>query len=66
MAMTNDERNALVAEKVAKLRSELSELGVPSTFFYRAPGSAKAPVAYLLIGETDSDLEEARADRQRW
>lgn len=64
IAMANDERDALVREKVAKLRSELEELGMPSTFFYRAPGSAKAPVAYLLIGETPSDLDEARADRR--
>jgi hypothetical protein len=28
--------------------------------FWRAPGSAKAPVAYLLVGESFEDVEEAR------
>ncbi|EUC20759.1 hypothetical protein [Paraburkholderia hospita] len=62
--MTNEERSALVAEKVGKLRKELEELGVASSFFYRTPGSAKAPLAYLLIGETAADVEEARSDRR--
>jgi hypothetical protein len=55
-----DEQAALVKEKVASLRQELAELGVESSFFYRAPGSAKAPVGFLLIGETQADLEAAR------
>lgn len=62
--MTNEERSALVAEKVDKLRKELEELGVVSSFFYRAPGAAKAPVAYLLIGETTDDIDEARSDKR--
>lgn len=49
-----------VREKVERLRQELAELGLGSSFFYRAPGSAKAPVAYLLIGETQTDIEIAR------
>ncbi|CAB3754147.1 hypothetical protein [Paraburkholderia humisilvae] len=60
--MTNEERSALVAEKVGKLRKELEELGVASSFFYRTPWAAKAPVAYLLIGETTGDIDEARTD----
>lgn len=64
IAMTNEERIALVAEKVGKLRKELEELGLASSFFYRAPGSAQAPVAYLLIGETAGDVEEARSDKR--
>ena len=62
--MTNEERNALVAEKIGKLRKELEELGAASAFFYRSPGTAKAPVAYLLIGETAADVEEARSDKR--
>ena len=62
--MTNEERSALVAEKVGKLRKELEELGVASSFFYRTLGTAKAPVAYLLIGETAGDVEEARTDKR--
>jgi hypothetical protein len=62
--MTNEERDVIVAEKVSQLRKDLAELGLESAFFYRAPGSAKAPVGYLLIGETSEDVEEARADRR--
>lgn len=58
--MTNEERSALVAEKVGKLRKELEELGLETSFSYRAPGSARAPVGFLLIGETPADVEEAR------
>jgi hypothetical protein len=61
--MMDDERSAVVAEKIAKLRKELEELGVASSFFYRTPGSATAPVAYLLIGELAGDVEEARSDK---
>jgi hypothetical protein len=62
--MTNEERSALVAEKVGKLRKELEALGVASSFFYRTPGSATAPVAYLLIGESAGDVDEARSDKR--
>lgn len=64
MNLTNEERIAKAAEKVEQLRQELVALGFEASFFYRAPGSAKAPVGYLLIGETRADLEEARADRR--
>ncbi|WP_244135480.1 MULTISPECIES: hypothetical protein [Burkholderia cepacia complex] len=56
----DESRAALVREKVERLRQELAELGLESSFFYRSPGSAKAPVAFLLIGETQGDVEEAR------
>ncbi|HDR8918775.1 TPA: hypothetical protein QDA94_004184 [Burkholderia vietnamiensis] len=58
--MMDESRAALVREKVERLRQELAELGLESSFFYRSPGSAKAPVAFLLIGETQGDVEEAR------
>ncbi len=35
-------------------------MGLETAFFYRAPGSAKAPVGFLLVGETASDVEDAR------
>ncbi len=63
--MTDKVRNALVLEKVSQLRKALEELGLDSSFFYRTPGSATAPVGYLLIGESADDLEAARADRGR-
>lgn len=50
----------LLAEKVTTFRREIEELGLASSFFWRAPGSAKAPVLHLLIGETSIDVEEAR------
>lgn len=50
----------MVREKVARLRQELAELGLETSFVYRSPGSAKAPVGVLLIGETPGDVEEAR------
>lgn len=53
-------QTALVREKVATLRRELTDLGLDSSFFYRSPGSAKGPVGFLLIGETQEDLEAAR------
>ncbi|MCA7889981.1 hypothetical protein LGM58_43185 [Burkholderia contaminans] len=56
----DDARAALVRVKVERLRQELAELGLEASFFYRSPGSAKAPVAFLLIGETQGDVEEAR------
>lgn len=56
----DDTRAALLREKVEQLRLELATLGLESSFFYRAPGAAKAPVAYLLIGETQVDVEVAR------
>ncbi len=54
--MTNEGRSRRVAENVGKLRKELEELGVASSFFYRTPGKAKAPIAYLLMGETAGTL----------
>ncbi|WP_240324399.1 hypothetical protein [Trinickia diaoshuihuensis] len=56
----DDARAALVREKVERLRQELAEMGLETAFFYRAPGFAKAPVGFLLIGETGSDVEDAR------
>ncbi|WAG17870.1 hypothetical protein DX980_00520 (plasmid) [Burkholderia gladioli] len=58
--MMDDARAALVREKVARLRQELAELGLETSFVYRSPGSAEAPVGVLLIGETPGDVEEAR------
>ncbi|WP_321967182.1 hypothetical protein [Burkholderia cepacia] len=65
MQLSKDERDALVSEKVKRFCQELAEMGLETSFFHRAPGSARYPVAYLLIGETQKDLEEARADRRR-
>ena len=48
----DDARAALVREKVEQLRLELAALGLESSSFFRAPSTAKAPVAFLLIGET--------------
>lgn len=62
--MTSEERSAPVAEKVGKRPKEVEELDVASSFFYRTPGLAKAPVAYLLLGETAGDVEEARSDKR--
>ncbi|KVV40999.1 hypothetical protein WT27_13660 [Burkholderia territorii] len=56
----DDTRAALLREKVERLRLELTTLGLESSFFYRAPGATKSPVAYLLIGETQVDVEVAR------
>jgi hypothetical protein len=56
----DDARATLVREKVERLRLELTEMGLETQFFYRAPGSANAPVGFLLIGETASDVEDAR------
>jgi hypothetical protein len=56
----NDAQAALVREKVERLRLELADMGLQSSFFYRAPGSTKAPVGFLLIGDTLDDVEEAR------
>ncbi|MGY4838023.1 hypothetical protein [Burkholderia pyrrocinia] len=56
----DDARAALVREKVERLRLELADLGLESSFFYRAPNSTKAPVGFLLIGETADDVEKAR------
>jgi hypothetical protein len=50
----DESRAALVREKVARLRQELAELGLEPSFFYRSPGCTKAPVRFLLIGETQS------------
>lgn len=61
--MTSEERNAIVAAKVNTLRKELESLGMASSFFYRTPGAAKDPVAYLLIGERPGDVEEARGNK---
>ncbi|MDR5799226.1 MULTISPECIES: hypothetical protein [Caballeronia] len=54
-----------MAKKVKQFREDLGELGFESSFFYRSPGSAEAPVAYLLIGETSGDVEEARTEKAR-
>jgi hypothetical protein len=65
--MTNtDDRHAYaeLKEKVDRLRKEIDALGLASSFFYRAPGAAQAPVAYLLIGETAADVEEARIEKR--
>jgi replication-associated recombination protein RarA len=56
----DDAKVAQVTEKVERLRRELAALGLESSFFYRSPGSTKAPVAFLLIGETQNDVEAAR------
>jgi hypothetical protein len=62
--MKIEQATGLVAEKLDQLRKELEELGLATSFFYRTPGSAKAPVAYLLIGETADDVDEARRDKR--
>jgi hypothetical protein len=53
-------------EKLNQARKELEELGFACASFYRAPGSAKGPVAYLLVGETNEDVEQARQDKRTW
>jgi len=64
MNLSSEECIALVAKKANQLRTELEALAVEISVFYRTPGSAKAPVAYQLIGETRADVEEARADKR--
>ncbi|RQP98861.1 hypothetical protein [Burkholderia stagnalis] len=61
MSAPQEDRMAIVSEKVAQLRQELEALGFDCAFFYRAPGAAHGPVAYLLVGETTADVEAARA-----
>ncbi|CAJ0737878.1 hypothetical protein B7H01_12125 [Pandoraea apista] len=58
--MNDDERRAQLGTRLAQIRDELISLGFEATMFWRAPGSAKAPVAYLLVGESFEDVEEAR------
>lgn len=62
--MNNDERMATVWTRLAQVRDELQALGFECSVFWRAPGSAKEPVAYLLVGESFEDLEEARKDKK--
>lgn len=64
MSTPQEDRMTIVSEKVAQLRQELEALGFDCTFFYRSPGAAKGPVAYLLVGETAEDVEAARNDRR--
>ncbi|WP_167046216.1 hypothetical protein [Burkholderia sp. Ax-1724] len=52
MSTASEDRSTVVAEKIARLCKELEKLGFATSFFYRAPGLAQAPVAHLLIGET--------------
>lgn len=61
MKLAKEDRDALVGDKIEQLRKELDELGLRTTFFYRAPGSAKSMVGHLLIAETQDDVEAARA-----
>lgn len=49
-----------LGERLAQLRDEFQKQGFEATMFWRSPGQAKAPVAYLLIGETFDDVQEAR------
>lgn len=50
--------------KIKWLRDELRAMGFASEFTIRAPGSARAPVVYLFTGMTDSDVDQANADRR--
>lgn len=58
--MTETERRDALYVRLAQVRTELKELGFEVTIFWRAPGQAKAPVAYLLAGESFDDIEHAR------
>lgn len=49
---------------VVWLRDELRAMGFASEYTIRAPGSARAPVAYLFTGITEADVEQASADRR--
>jgi hypothetical protein len=62
--MNSDERMALVSKRLAQVRDELQALGFECSMFWRAPGSAKDPVAYLLVGESFEDIEEARQGKK--
>lgn len=62
--MSSNERLDLIAEKVNQLRQELAALGFETSFFFRAPGSAKEPIAYLLIVETWADVEKSRRNER--
>ncbi|MNF64515.1 hypothetical protein D3C81_1403210 [compost metagenome] len=53
-----------VLSKVRWLRDELRAMGFASEYTIRAPGSARAPVVYLFAGMTDSDVDQANADRR--
>lgn len=62
--MNDDERRAQLGSRLAQIRDELTSLGFEATLFWRAPGQARAPVAYLLVGESFDDIEEARNDKK--
>ncbi|KVN83454.1 hypothetical protein [Burkholderia ubonensis] len=59
-----DDRYAALTEKIAQLKREAEGLGLVCSFFFRAPRAASAPVAYVLIGESAEDVEQARAEKR--
>ncbi|WP_241136637.1 hypothetical protein [Achromobacter insuavis] len=59
-SLDKDARLKQVGARLAEVRRELESLGFEATVFFRSPGSAKDPVAYLLVGESFKDIEEAR------
>lgn len=62
--MNDNERRAQLGTRLAQIRDELESLGFDCSMFWRAPGSARAPVAYLLVGESFEDIEAARNDKK--
>lgn len=60
--MTTDLHDQL-AEMVSQFRKEIEKLGLVSSSLWHVPGSARAPVLYLLIGESSTDLEQARVEK---
>ncbi|ABO60563.1 hypothetical protein LA345_38735 (plasmid) [Burkholderia vietnamiensis] len=51
-------------ERITQLMRDAEALGLSCASFFRSPGSARGPVAYVLIGETAEDVEQARADKR--
>lgn len=58
MRMTDEMANSIAA-KIATLRTDFEAAGLECTFFWRAPGSAQEPVAFLMVGASAGDIEAA-------
>lgn len=60
MAESGPRRSDELAVRLASVREELEHMGFDCSLFWRTPGQARAPVAYLLVGESPKDVEQAR------
>lgn len=52
------------ASKLMRMKDELQGMGLESALFWKSPGQTKTPVAFLLVGESSTDVELARQSIQ--